>query len=55
MHDAIWGYPPPYRSVSPEQYVAGEPARNWPSVERVVQAVLEAVGAQQRAQVDAAA
>ncbi|MFB9128341.1 glycosyltransferase family 9 protein [Paraburkholderia dipogonis] len=54
-HDAIWGYPPPYRSVSPEQYVVGEPARNWPSIERVVQAVLEAVATQQRAQVDAAA
>jgi hypothetical protein len=53
-HDAIWGYPPPYRSVSPEQYVAGEHARNWPSVERVAQAVLEAVGTQ-RAQVGAAA
>ena len=53
-HDAIWGYPPPYRSVAPAQYVAGEPARNWPSVEQVVQAVTEAVGAQ-RAQVGAAA
>jgi ADP-heptose:LPS heptosyltransferase len=42
-HDAIWGYPPPYRSVSPEQDVAGRPAQNWPSVERVVQAVLMSI------------
>ncbi|OAJ56923.1 heptosyltransferase [Paraburkholderia ginsengiterrae] len=42
-HDAIWGYAPPYRSVSPEQYVPGQHAQNWPSVERVVQAVLEQV------------
>jgi ADP-heptose:LPS heptosyltransferase len=54
-HDAIWGYPPPYRSVAPEQYVAGEHARNWPSVERVVQAVLEAAGTQRAQQVGAAA
>lgn len=43
-HDAIWGYLPPYRSVSPERYVPGQHAQNWPSVERVVQAVLEQVG-----------
>ena len=46
VHDAIWGYPPPYRSVAPEQYVPGQHAQNWPSVERVVQAVIESVQAQ---------
>lgn len=46
VHDAIWGYPPPYRSVAPERYVPGQHARNWPSVERVVQAVLQSVGVQ---------
>lgn len=44
VHDAIWGYPPPYRSVSPERYVPGEHAQNWPGVERVVQAVVESAG-----------
>jgi ADP-heptose:LPS heptosyltransferase len=44
-HDAIWGYPPPYRSVSPERYIPDEPARNWPSVEQVVQTVVQAVPA----------
>lgn len=53
-HDAIWGYPPPYRSVSPEQYVPGHHAQNWPSVERVVQVVLEQAGVE-RARVGAAA
>ncbi|WGS52754.1 glycosyltransferase family 9 protein [Paraburkholderia sp. D15] len=46
-HDAIWGYPPPYRSVAPEQIVQDDPSRNWPSVERVVQAVLESVDQRQ--------
>lgn len=46
VHDAIWGYPPPYRSVSPEQYVEGQHAQNWPGVERVVQAVLQSVDEQ---------
>jgi ADP-heptose:LPS heptosyltransferase len=46
VHDAIWGYPPPYRSVAPVQYVLGQHAQNWPSVERVVQAVVESVDAQ---------
>ncbi|WP_144148349.1 glycosyltransferase family 9 protein [Paraburkholderia sp. BCC1884] len=50
VHDAIWGYPPPYRSVAPEQYVEGQPAQNWPSVERVVQAVLQSAD-EQRARV----
>jgi ADP-heptose:LPS heptosyltransferase len=54
VHDAIWGYPPPYRSVSPEQYVPGQHEQNWPSVERVVQAVLQSVGPQ-RTRVGAAA
>ncbi|MFM0738729.1 glycosyltransferase family 9 protein [Paraburkholderia xenovorans] len=44
VHDAIWGYPPPYRSVAPEHYVAGQHARNWPDVERVVQAILQTLG-----------
>jgi ADP-heptose:LPS heptosyltransferase len=43
VHDAIWGYPPPYRSVAPERYVPGEHALNWPSVERVVDAVIESL------------
>ncbi|MEX3935338.1 glycosyltransferase family 9 protein [Paraburkholderia phymatum] len=43
VHDAIWGYPPPYMSVSPQQYVPGEHAKNWPGAERVVQAVLQSV------------
>jgi ADP-heptose:LPS heptosyltransferase len=43
VHDAIWGYPEFYRSVSPETYVDGQPDKNWPSVERVVQAVIESV------------
>jgi ADP-heptose:LPS heptosyltransferase len=46
VHDAIWGYPEHYRSVSPDHYVADQHARNWPSVERVVQSVLESVGTQ---------
>ncbi|RAS26420.1 glycosyltransferase family 9 protein [Paraburkholderia bryophila] len=54
-HDAIWGYPPPYRSVSPEQIVTDDPARNWPGVERVVQAVLESIGRQRTQAADAAA
>ena len=44
VHDAIWGYPPPYRSVAPERYVPDQPAQNWPDRERVVQAVLESIG-----------
>ena len=48
VHDAIWGYPPPYRSVSPERYVPGQHAQNWPAVERVVQAVIESVETQHR-------
>jgi ADP-heptose:LPS heptosyltransferase len=42
VHDAIWGYPELYRSVAPESYVDGQAEKNWPSVERVVQAVIEA-------------
>jgi ADP-heptose:LPS heptosyltransferase len=53
VHDAIWGYPAQYRSVAPEQYVENEHAKNWPSVERVVQAVLESVSLP-RVQSDAA-
>jgi ADP-heptose:LPS heptosyltransferase len=54
VHDAIWGYPPPYRSVSPERYIPDQHAQNWPSVERVVQAVLESIG-EQDARAEAAA
>ena len=43
VHDAIWGYPEHYRSVSPENYIENEPDKNWPGVERVVHAVLESV------------
>ncbi|MGF6773614.1 ADP-heptose:LPS heptosyltransferase [Paraburkholderia sp. GAS199] len=46
VHDAIWGYPPPYRSIAPEQYVEGDMARNWPARDKVVQAILQAVGTQ---------
>jgi ADP-heptose:LPS heptosyltransferase len=46
VHDAIWGYPPPYRSVAPVQYIPGEHAKNWPERERVVQALLELVEVQ---------
>ncbi|WP_144111685.1 glycosyltransferase family 9 protein [Paraburkholderia sp. BCC1886] len=45
VHDAIWGYPLPYLSVAPETYLADQPERNWPSVERVVQAILQQIGA----------
>jgi len=48
VHDAIWGYPPPYRSVAPLQYVPNQPAQNWPAVERVVQAVLESISTEDK-------
>ncbi|WP_345816101.1 glycosyltransferase family 9 protein [Paraburkholderia sp. PREW-6R] len=54
VHDAIWGYPPPYRSVAPVQYIPGEHAKNWPERERVVQALLDLVEVQ-RAHLHAAA
>jgi ADP-heptose:LPS heptosyltransferase len=53
VHDAIWGYPEHYRSVSPDHYVPDQHARNWPDVGRVVQTVLESVGTQ-RTRADAA-
>ncbi len=37
-HDAIWGYPPPYRSVGPRN-------GNWASVAEVVEALLQAAQA----------
>jgi ADP-heptose:LPS heptosyltransferase len=43
VHDAIWGYPSNYRSVAPDHYVEGQHEKNWPGVERVVQAVLESL------------
>jgi len=43
VHDMIWGYPPPYISVAPELSAQGQRAQPWPAVERVVQAVLQAV------------
>ncbi|WP_250468299.1 MULTISPECIES: glycosyltransferase family 9 protein [unclassified Caballeronia] len=43
VHDAIWGYPEQYRSVSPDSYVEHAPDKNWPSVDRVVEAVLDSV------------
>jgi ADP-heptose:LPS heptosyltransferase len=46
VHDAIWGYPEHYRSVSPDGYVAEQHDKNWPEVGRVVQAVLDSVDAQ---------
>jgi ADP-heptose:LPS heptosyltransferase len=39
-HDIVWGYPAPYSSVAPLQLVPETPELNWPSVERVVEAVL---------------
>jgi ADP-heptose:LPS heptosyltransferase len=43
VHDAIWGYPEHYKSVSPDVYIEGQHEQNWPSVERVVDAVLSAL------------
>jgi ADP-heptose:LPS heptosyltransferase len=43
VHDAIWGYPEHYRSVAPDQYVENAHDKNWPDVERVVQAVMESL------------
>jgi len=37
-HDALWGYPPPYRSVGPTN-------GTWPSVEAVVAALLDSAHA----------
>ncbi|MGA7776182.1 MAG: glycosyltransferase family 9 protein [Paraburkholderia sp.] len=42
-HDALWGYPPPYRSVGPTMPVAGTGAASWPTVHQVVEAVLNAL------------
>jgi ADP-heptose:LPS heptosyltransferase len=39
-HDLVWGYPAPYTSVAPLRPVPETPAQNWPSVDRVVEAVL---------------
>jgi ADP-heptose:LPS heptosyltransferase len=39
-HDMVWGYPAPYTSVAPIRPVPETPAQNWPSVDRVVEAVL---------------
>jgi ADP-heptose:LPS heptosyltransferase len=43
VHDAIWGYPPPYVSVTPERSADGQRLKDWPEVGRVVQAVLQSV------------
>jgi len=43
VHDAIWGYPPPYLSVTPEKSADGQRLQDWPDVGRVVQAVLQSV------------
>ncbi|MFP3554287.1 glycosyltransferase family 9 protein [Paraburkholderia sp. SIMBA_049] len=43
VHDAIWGYPPPYVSVTPERSADGQRLQDWPEVGRVVQAVLQSV------------
>jgi len=46
VHDAIWGYPEHYKSVAPDVYIEGQPEKNWPGVERVVDAVLSALQTQ---------
>ncbi|MGY6253210.1 glycosyltransferase family 9 protein [Paraburkholderia caledonica] len=46
VHDAIWGYPEHYKSVAPDAYIEGQPEKNWPGVERVVDAVLSALQTQ---------
>ncbi|TDN70545.1 glycosyltransferase family 9 protein [Paraburkholderia sp. BL10I2N1] len=40
-HDVVWGYPAPYSSVGPSKVTPGKPAANWPTVDRVVEAVLD--------------
>jgi ADP-heptose:LPS heptosyltransferase len=57
VHDAIWGYPPPYASVTPEKSADGQRLQAWPDVGRVVQAVLQSVATvdQPRTSLDAAA
>lgn len=42
-HDALWGYPPPYRSVGPSMPIAGNGVASWPTVDQVVEAVLNAL------------
>lgn len=42
-HDALWGYPPPYRSVGPSTPVPGNGAASWPTVDQVVAAVSSAL------------
>jgi ADP-heptose:LPS heptosyltransferase len=42
-HDALWGYPPPYRSVGPSTRAPGNGAASWPTVEQVVEAVLSSL------------
>jgi len=49
VHDAIWGYPKHYKSVSPDVYIEGQHEKNWPGVERVVDAVLSALQTQEPA------
>lgn len=40
-HDLLWGYPPPYESVGPRAETGSN--HGWPSVERVVAAVIESL------------
>jgi ADP-heptose:LPS heptosyltransferase len=42
-HDGVWGYDAPYSSVGPENVTPGLPSYGWPSVDRVVQAILDKI------------
>jgi ADP-heptose:LPS heptosyltransferase len=46
VHDATWGYPPPYPSVSPEQYVPGQHAQKLAERRAGRSSVLQSVGTQ---------
>lgn len=44
LHDRVWGYPAPYRSVGPVKALRNDPATHWPPVASVVDAVLQTIG-----------
>ncbi|ACC72696.1 glycosyltransferase family 9 protein [Paraburkholderia phymatum] len=48
VHDAIWGYPSHYVSVTPELSAQGERLHEWPAVERVVEAVVQSAAQAQK-------
>lgn len=57
VHDAIWGYPPPYASVTPDKSADGQRLQTWPEAGRVAQALLQSVASvdEPRTSLDAAA